>query len=59
MYFDKSFTLKRHNYKTFSDFMAIVKYYLRQYKKDNDIDITIDRDNFSIVFTGKNNVCFY
>lgn len=61
MYFDKSFSLKRHSsyYKSFSDFLLAVKYYLKRYKNDPDIEISIDKDNFSITFTGKGNIYFY
>ena len=61
MYFDNSFTIKRHSnyYNNFQEFFAVVKYYLKKYKNRSDIEITIDKNNFSIIFTGKGNLRFY
>lgn len=61
MYFHNSFTIKRHSnyYKNFQEFLAVVKYYLKKYKNKPDIEIIIDKSNFSIIFTSKGNLRFY
>ena len=59
MYFDNSFTIKRHYYNNFQEFYLIVKYYLKKYKNRLDVKITIDKDNFSIIFTGVGRLKFY
>ena len=61
MYFDNSFKIERHSnyYNNFQEFYLIVKYYLKKYKNRLDVKITIDKDNFSIIFTGEGNLKFY
>ena len=58
MYFNRSFTLTRANYKTSKEFLQVVKYYLKEYKGQKDIEITINKD-VSITFIGKNHTYFY
>lgn len=59
MFFDKEFFIKKDYYKTFKEFYNIVKYYLKEYKKNKDIEIIIDKKNFCVIFRGKGNLCFY
>lgn len=58
MYFNNEFKLKKSDYSRREDFIAIVKYYLKRFKNNSNIDIKINKD-VSISFIGKNGTCFY
>lgn len=60
MYFDNEFRVKRCYSNSFSDYLAVCKYYLKTMKKKKDMGTKIDRTTRELVFYSTNpNVRFY
>ena len=62
MYFSDYFTIDRHEYnKTFKDFLDISKHYIKRYKNNKDVVITVYKNDksYGLKFQALGRLKFY